>query len=112
MINLNERLARRACGGFLATLDARTGKLLKRDRVPGGSSYYSSPVCVGKHVLVRVNGVTTADQVWEPLLDEGVLAFQMHYARGTRGVQFRGSAVKELKPALGTAVGAGSMRNS
>jgi hypothetical protein len=31
-------------GGLLATLDARTGKLLKHERIPGGGDYYSSPV--------------------------------------------------------------------
>ena len=47
--------------------DAASGKLM--------SSMHSWMLRVGKHVLVRVNGVTTADQDWEPLPDEGLLAF-------------------------------------
>ena len=53
-------------GGFLATLDARDGKLLKRDRVPGSGNYYSSPVAgdgkiyllsdVGQLTVVRAAG--------------------------------------------------------
>ena len=54
--------------------------------------------CAGKHVMIRVNGFTTVDQIWDVLPVEGLLAFQIHYARGTKSVQFRDVEIKELKP--------------
>lgn len=47
-------------GGFLASLDARDGKLLKRDRIPGSGNYYASPVAGdGKIYLLSERGVLT-----------------------------------------------------
>src|SRR5262249_39248550 len=44
-------------GGFLACLDARDGKLLRRDRLPGGGNYYASPVAGdGKVYLLSERG--------------------------------------------------------
>ena len=36
-------------GGIVTCADVRTGEVHWRERVPG--SYYSSPVCVGRHIL-------------------------------------------------------------
>jgi outer membrane protein assembly factor BamB len=47
-------------GGFLSCLDARDGKLLKRDRLPGAGNYYSSPVAGdGKLYLLSERGRLT-----------------------------------------------------
>jgi outer membrane protein assembly factor BamB len=47
-------------GGFLSSLDARDGKLLKRDRLPGSGNYYSSPVTGdGKVFLLSERGRLT-----------------------------------------------------
>jgi len=58
-------------GGFLASLDARSGELVRRDRVPGGGNYYSSPVAGdGKIYLVDERGrlsVVRAGREWRVL---------------------------------------------
>jgi outer membrane protein assembly factor BamB len=58
-------------GALLATLDAKTGKLLKHERVPGGGDYYSSPVGGdGKVYLVSERGdlaVVSAGPQWQVL---------------------------------------------
>jgi outer membrane protein assembly factor BamB len=58
-------------GGFLSCLDARNGKLLKRDRLPGSGNYYSSPVeGDGKVYLLSERGrltVVNAAPEWKIL---------------------------------------------
>ncbi|MBI1916595.1 MAG: PQQ-binding-like beta-propeller repeat protein [Planctomycetes bacterium] len=58
-------------GGLLACLDARDGKVLQNDRLPGRGSYYSSPVAGdGKIFLLDVQGrltVVKAGRKWEVL---------------------------------------------
>jgi outer membrane protein assembly factor BamB len=69
-------------GGVISTLDPKTGKLHKRDRVPGRGNYYSSSVGGdGKVYVVSQQGelaVISARPEWEVLhtanLDEDVLA--------------------------------------
>ncbi|MGH7223217.1 MAG: PQQ-binding-like beta-propeller repeat protein [Gemmataceae bacterium] len=58
-------------GGFLAGLDARSGELVRRDRLPGSGNYYSSPVAGdGKIYLVNQRGrlsVVRAGREWRVL---------------------------------------------
>lgn len=58
-------------GGFLASLDARSGVLVQRDRLPGSGNYYSSPVAGdGKIYLVNERGrltVVRAGRAWRVL---------------------------------------------
>ncbi|MBY0525394.1 MAG: PQQ-binding-like beta-propeller repeat protein [Gemmataceae bacterium] len=58
-------------GGLLATLDARTGQMVKQERVPGGGDYYSSPVGGdGKVYLLSQRGhlaVVSAAGDWKVL---------------------------------------------
>jgi outer membrane protein assembly factor BamB len=58
-------------GGYLSCLDARDGKLLKRDRVPGAGNFYSSPVVGdGKVYLLSERGrltVVSAKKDWRVL---------------------------------------------
>jgi outer membrane protein assembly factor BamB len=58
-------------GGFLSCLDAKTGNLLKRDRLPASGNYYSSPVAGdGKIYLLNERGqvcVVKAAKDWEVL---------------------------------------------
>ena len=50
-------------GGFLASLDAHSGELVHRDRLPGSGNYYSSPVAGnGKIYLVNERGRLTVVQ--------------------------------------------------
>jgi outer membrane protein assembly factor BamB len=58
-------------GGFLSCLDAKTGGLLKRDRLPASGNYYSSPVVGdGKIYLLNERGqvsVVSAAKDWQVL---------------------------------------------
>jgi outer membrane protein assembly factor BamB len=58
-------------GGFLSSLDARDGKLLKRDRLPGAGNFYSSPVAAdGKVYVLNDRGrltVVSAKPEWRVL---------------------------------------------
>jgi len=58
-------------GGFLSCLDAKDGELIKRDRLPGGGNYYSSPVAGdGKIYLLDERGrltVVRAGRDWRVL---------------------------------------------
>jgi outer membrane protein assembly factor BamB len=58
-------------GGFLSCLDARSGELVQRDRVPGSGTYYSSPVAGdGRIYLVDQRGrmsVIQAGRSWRVL---------------------------------------------
>ena len=70
------------------------GKVVKKD---GFNDYYIK--CVGKQILIQVNGFTTVDQTWDPLPDEGILALQIHFGRDTKAVEFRDIQIKELQAA-------------
>jgi outer membrane protein assembly factor BamB len=58
-------------GGILTTLDARTGKAVRQERLPNGGDYYSSPVGGdGKVYLLNERGqlaVVTAAGEWKML---------------------------------------------
>ncbi len=58
-------------GGFLASLDARSGELVRRDRLPGSGNYYSSPVAGDRKIyLVNERGrlsVVQAGREWRVL---------------------------------------------
>jgi outer membrane protein assembly factor BamB len=58
-------------GGFLACLDARDGETVRRDRLTGGGSYYSSPVAGdGKIYVLSERGrltVVRAGRDWQVL---------------------------------------------
>ena len=69
-------------GGIITTLDATTGKVIKRGRAKGGGGYYASPVAAdGKVLLISEGGVLTvlkAAGEWEVIgthrFDSRVLA--------------------------------------
>ena len=44
---------------------------------PGDFNDYSIK-CVGKHVTIKINGVTTVDDDFPKMPDEGIIAFQLH----------------------------------
>jgi serine/threonine protein kinase len=52
--------------------------------------------CLGKHVLIEVNGVTAIDGSYPELPDEGVIAFQIHGGRPAREITFRNIEFREL----------------
>ena len=61
----------------------QVNKLLKKD----GFNDYSIK-CVGKHVTIRVNGVTTVDDDFARMPAEGIIALQLHQG-GPMEVTFR-----------------------
>jgi outer membrane protein assembly factor BamB len=58
-------------GGFLSSVDPKTGEILKYDRVPGAANYYASPVGAdGKVYLLGQGGelsVVSAEAKWKVL---------------------------------------------
>jgi WD40 repeat protein len=55
--------------------------------------------CVGKHVTIRVNGVTTIDGDFDSLPDEGVIAWQLHGRMTPKEVTFRNIEFTDLSRA-------------
>jgi hypothetical protein len=58
--------------------------------------------CVGKHVTITVNGVTTVDEDVPSMADAGLIAFQVH-RRNTGDVTFRNIQIRELNVTPSTA---------
>jgi hypothetical protein len=56
--------------------------------------------CEGRHVTIRMNGVTTVDDDFPTMADEGVVAFQIHGGPEME-VQFRNVTLRELGPGTG-----------
>jgi hypothetical protein len=68
-----------------ATQDAVKGKDF--------NDYYIK--CVGKKVTIKINGVTSVDEEFEKMPEEGIIAFQLH-AGGPMEVTFKEIEFKEL----------------
>ena len=54
--------------------------------------------CIGKHVTIKVNGVTAVDGDFPSLPDSGVIAWQIHGRSTPREVTFRNIELKDLSP--------------
>lgn len=78
-------------GGMMKQSPAEAIKGLKNDAF---NDYWIQ--VKGKHVTIKVNGVTTVDQEFEKLPEEGIFAFQLH-AGGPMQVTFKDIKFKELK---------------
>jgi hypothetical protein len=78
-------------GGMMKEADknAVNAKLKKND-----FNKYSVK-CVGKHVTIKVNDVTTVDQEFEKMPPDGIIAFQLH-AGGPMEVTFRHITFRDL----------------
>jgi serine/threonine protein kinase/formylglycine-generating enzyme required for sulfatase activity len=53
--------------------------------------------CVGKHVTIKVNGMTTVYEDFNIMPDEGIIAFQLHATKTRMEVIFKDFEFKELK---------------
>jgi hypothetical protein len=64
--------------------------------------------CVGQHVTIKINGVTTVDQDFDsawakkgkgrrPVPDEGIIAFQLHAGYPSMEVTYKDIVFKEIK---------------
>ncbi len=72
---------------------------LKTVRVDGFNDFVVR--CQGRHVTIRMNGVTTVNDDFPTMSDEGIIAFQIHGGPGMEA-QFRKVVIREL----GTGTGA------
>ncbi|HTU89116.1 MAG TPA: protein kinase [Gemmataceae bacterium] len=54
--------------------------------------------CVGKHVTIKLNGITTVDADFPTLPDEGIIAWQLHTGHPGMEVAFKNIAFQELPP--------------
>jgi hypothetical protein len=79
-------------GGMMKQADAaEVNKVLKEDEF----NDYSIRV-MGKHVTIKVGGVTTVDQDFPKMPDEGIIALQLHGNMGPMEVTFKDIEFKEL----------------
>jgi hypothetical protein len=52
--------------------------------------------CVGKHVTIKINGVTSVDDDFDKMPDDGIIAFQLHAGYKSMEVTFKDIDFKEL----------------
>lgn len=79
-------------GGTMKEADtAAVDKVLK----PDDFNEYTIRV-VGKHVTMKINGLTTVDQDFANLPEEGIIALQLHGNMGPMEVTFKDIKFKEL----------------
>jgi hypothetical protein len=78
-------------GGMMKAADKKAvERVLKKDDF---NDY--SIKCVGKHVTIRINGVTTVDDDFPKMPAEGIIAFQLHQG-GPMEVTFRNIRFADL----------------
>lgn len=68
-------------------------RILRKDDF---NDYYVK--CVGKHVTIKLNNVTTVDEDFPSMADEGILALQLHHYFPEMEVQFRNFEIREIPP--------------
>jgi hypothetical protein len=68
----------------------KVNEVLKKD---GFNDY--SVKCVGKHVTININGVTSVDDDFEKMPEEGIIAWQLH-GGGPMEVIFKEIKFKDL----------------
>jgi Domain of Unknown Function (DUF1080) len=79
-------------GGMMKQADAKeVNAKLKKDDF---NDYYVK--CVGKHVTIKVNGVTAVDGDFPKMPEEGIIAWQLHGGH-VMEVTFKNIHFKELK---------------
>jgi hypothetical protein len=78
-------------GGMMQKAPAdKVNKVLKKEDF---NDYYVK--CVGKHVTIKVNGVTTVDGDFKKMPAEGIIAWQLHQGKGME-VTFKDIEFKDL----------------
>src|SRR5947209_9931857 len=72
-------------GGMMKQADAeKVNKVLKED---GFNDY--SVKCVGKRCTITINGLTTVDEEFDKMPEEGIIAWQLHGNMGPMEVTFK-----------------------
>ena len=80
-------------GGMMKAADfSKVKKVLKADDF----NEYTIE-CVGKHVKITINGLTTVDDDFEKLPDEGIIALQLHAGHPSMQATFRNIKFQEVK---------------
>ena len=80
-------------GGMMKAADKNAvNKSLKKGDF---NDYYIK--CVGKHVTIKVNDVTTVDQEFDKMPEDGIIAFQLHVTKTPMEVTFKDIEFKDLK---------------
>jgi hypothetical protein len=86
--------------GSLVTEPGGPSLTAPRERVVGvykaGDFNEFSIKCVGQHVTIRVNGVTTVDDDWPTMPREGIIAWQIHGTNPPREVVFKNITLVDL----------------
>jgi hypothetical protein len=79
-------------GGMMKQADAKAvNPTLKND---GFNDYHIK--CVGKHVTISINGVTTVDDDFAKMPPSGIIAFQLHVTKKPMVVTFKNIKFKDL----------------
>lgn len=79
-------------GGMMKAAAPRAVKSAKQDAF---NDFFAR--CEGRHVTIRLNGVTTVDDDFATMPEKGIIAFQLH-AGPDMEAQFRNVLVRELSP--------------
>ena len=78
-------------GGLMKKAPEETQKAVKPKDF---NDYYIK--CVGKHVTIKINGVTTVDEDFKKMPDEGIIAFQLHAGFKSMEATFKDIVFKDL----------------
>jgi hypothetical protein len=81
-----------AFGGMMQAAPKEVQEKIKKDDF---NDYYIR--CVGKHVTIKVNGVTSVDDDFKKMPAEGIIAFQLHSGYPSMEVTFKDIKFKEIK---------------
>jgi hypothetical protein len=77
-------------------MQAAPKELIAKAVKPADFNHYSIR-CVGKHVTIKINGVTMVDGEFPKMPDKGIIAWQLH-AGGPMEVTFKDIQFREIRP--------------
>src|SRR5207253_4174284 len=82
-------------GGGGGMMKAAPGDVVKKAlKEEDFNDYYIK--CVGKHVTIKLNGMTTVDDDFPKMPDEGIVAWQLHSGFKTMEVTFKNMKFTDL----------------
>jgi hypothetical protein len=81
---------------FGGMMQAAPKELIAKAVKPADFNHYSIR-CVGKHVTIKINGVTMVDGEFPKMPDKGIIAWQLH-AGGPMEVTFKDIQFREIRP--------------
>lgn len=81
---------------FGGMMKAAPAEEVKKVLKPDGFNDYSIR-CVGKHCTIKINGLTTVDDDFPKMPEEGIIAWQLHGGMGEMEVTFKDIRFREIK---------------